>query len=111
MKFVILLLALLLILASADRRFVSRPIKSSYNQYGKIDLLIIQWKVYEPIYYNDYIKVTFPEIIHDSSLLVSYSILTAHSLDIITYRNSLSYAGSNSYFLPVQTNLTANVWY
>lgn len=36
MKIAIILFAVLAILCSAERTIVSRPIKSTYNQYGKI---------------------------------------------------------------------------
>lgn len=111
MKKVIILLALLLICSLADRRIVSRPIFSTYNQYGRVSSLIVEWKCYQPIYESDFIKITLPETIHNTSLTITFSLLTAHSLSIISSASSLSYVGSNAYFLPVKVNLTADVWY
>lgn len=111
MKLLLLVLLSLAYLCAADRRIVSRPIQSSYNQYGKADRLIIQWKTYEAIYNYDYLKITLPEIIHDVSLKISFNLRSAHSLNILSSQTSLPYVGSNAYFLPIMVNLTANVWY
>lgn len=90
---------------------VSRPIHSTYNQYGKANSLIIEWKCYQPIYETDFLKLTFPETIHNTSLTVPFSLSTAHSLSIIATSTSVSYAGGNVYYFPVNANLTAGTWY
>lgn len=53
-------LALFFLLVQSDRRIVSRPIQSTYNQHGKANSLIIEWKSTEPIYDTDILKVTLP---------------------------------------------------
>lgn len=107
----IALIAILVVCIHGDRRIVSRPIESTYNQYGRVDALTIQWKCYETIYEYDYVKVTLPEPIHDASLTIRFSLQTAYSKDIIILQQSLAYVGANTYYLPMQNNLTTDVWY
>jgi hypothetical protein len=108
---ILVLLVLLFLAVQADRRIVSRPIQSTYNQYGDIDQMIIQWKSSQPIFTNDYIKITLPETIHNGSLSISYSLSTAYSTGIVSNQNSVAYVGSNTYYLPVNANLSASIWY
>lgn len=111
MKKFMIVLALLVLCSLADRRIVSRPISSTYNQYGRVSSLIVEWKCYQPIYESDFLKITLPEPIHGTSLTIAFSLLTAHSLSIIASSSSEPYVGSNTYYLGVKANLTADVWY
>lgn len=56
-------------------------------------------------------KVTLPEPIHGTATSIPFTLMTAHSLSILTSMDSLSYTGSNTYFLPIKANLSSEVWY
>ena len=45
---------------------VSRPIQTTYNQYGALDSFVIQWKPSHHLFPQDYIKIAFDQPIHDS---------------------------------------------
>lgn len=42
----IILILLLVVLSLSDRRIVSRPIKTEYNQYGGLTGITIEFKAY-----------------------------------------------------------------
>jgi hypothetical protein len=109
---IIVILALLLCTGLADRRIIARPIQSTYNQYGGIEQIIVQWKCFNTIFANDFIKITVTEPLHgNTSLAISFSLSTANSNSAIVRKNSLPYASNNTYFLPVSTNLSGSIWY
>jgi len=108
---IIVLLILLFLAVHADRRMVSRPMRSTYNQYGDIEQIIMQFKSSMPIFSNCYFKLTVPETLHNTSLSISFSLSTAYSATIIEAHNSLPYVGSNTYYFPVTANISAGAWY
>ena len=94
-----------------ERVLVSRPILTSYNQYGNLQHFTLEWKSYHTIYQGNYIMIVFPEPIHGTETLIDFSISTAHSLSVIFAQQSLPYVSSNTYYLPVSVDLSPGVWY
>lgn len=82
MKTIILIL-LMTALCYSDRRIVSRPIKTEYNQYGGLTGILIEFKAYEIIYADDYFRVSLPETIHSSATNLHYSIMTSNAYSAV----------------------------
>jgi hypothetical protein len=74
---------LIFLVGIAAAQVVSRPIQTTYTEFGGFESFQISWKPLEDVCSTCYIQVAFPEVIHSNALPLTFSLLDENGVPYV----------------------------
>lgn len=106
----LILLFLLMLLPCLRSYLLSRPIQSTYTEFGTLSSFLLQFNPQTTISSSCTLQVTFPQALHSTNLYILYSLSNSNNLPLVISSKSLIPIGNTYSFYPNIT-LPLNTWY